>query len=130
MQKLRVNRRTGRLREYERDIEQRGDDLLALYGFFAIKTKAEDIGRGKAGATEKYHCDRVYVRSALRPPPHVLFVEWKGPDASTNAERRAGQARFIRDRRAQGFHAFICPEGHPDPWSVFLDWFSKVIGGA
>ena len=130
MRGLRINKRTGHLAEYESDTEQRGDQYLALRGFLAIKTQASDVGRGKRGSIAKYHSDRVYVRSDEHPAPHVLFIEWKGPNAHTAPNRRLGQVQFINEMRRLGFTTFICPDGHPNPFGAFEAWVkSEGIDG-
>lgn len=130
MRGLRINKKTGRLREYESDIERRGDDYMATHGYRAISTKAESLlragkdGKGvKRAEIEPGHSDRVYVH----PRRPAVYVEWKAPNTTTAPAHRLEQLHFILDRRREGYAAFICPDAHPDPWAVFVGWFEKEI---
>lgn len=115
----------GKLKISEADIVKAVCDLLALRGWMAIQTPAEAFLPSGRRVVNAGFSDYVFVRPNTYGAAHVIFAEFKRPNAATSAPRKAKQEKNQQELEQRGYLAYRCPDGCPSPVQHFLDWYEQ-----
>jgi hypothetical protein len=116
----------GHLSVREAELQSTITDFLRLYRWEVVVTNASDQRRNGAPSHNAGTADLLAIRPAGEPGKlEGFWAELKRRKARTAKHRRATQAAFEADMSQRGFLCYRCPDGHPDPWQHFQDWFKE-----